>query len=114
MNMAFDLDTRIRSALGTGEKLPVAYIGGFDHPFKNQIRGRMASGISDFNFWSTSWMEFPYERNPILMNAYGFRYDIPTSEQIHAAYEASHDMPAYPLEGCVKNLGDVVVVKLGN
>jgi hypothetical protein len=114
MNMAFDLDARIRSVLGTDKKLPVAYIGGFDHPFKNQIRGRMASGISNFNYWSMSYMEHIINRNRIFMDAYGFRYNLPTLEQIHDAYEASHDMPAYPLKGCVKNLGDVIVVKLGD
>jgi hypothetical protein len=47
------------------------------------------------------------------MNALGFNYDLPTPEQIEEAYEASRDMPSYPKTGCVKNLGDVVVVKMG-
>jgi hypothetical protein len=49
-----------------------------------------------------------------FMNIFGFNYSLPTPDQMREAYEASGDMPAYPLEGCVKNLGDVVGVKMGD
>jgi hypothetical protein len=112
--MAFDIDARIRDVLGDDKKLPVAYIGKIKHPLENQTLFNIVEAMpSNFKAWSPAYKEFLIERARFSMTIFGFEYDVPTPEQIERAYEASRDMPSYPLEGCVKKLNDVVVVKMG-
>jgi hypothetical protein len=113
MTMAFDIDDRVRGVLGVGKKLPVAYIGKFDNPFRDQTMGILSGQIPVFNEWTPYYKDYLTNEVSAYMNILGFYYDLPTLEQIEEAYEASRDMPAYPLEGCVKNLGGVVVIKMG-
>jgi hypothetical protein len=113
MNIAFDINTRIQEALGAGKKLPVAYIGKLDHPFKDNALGALEGFFSVFTEWTPYYKAYLTSEASVYMNVLGFNYNLPTPLQVSEAYEASRDMPAYPLEGCVKNLGDVVVVKMG-
>ncbi len=45
--------------------------------------------------------------------ALGVTFKQPTSEQQKRALEESQTMPAFPADGSVKNMGDFVIVKLG-
>jgi hypothetical protein len=112
--IAFDLGARIRNIPGGDDKPAVAFIGNIRHPFDSQLFRANEMGRSTFESWSPTFMNHMTERVSFIMNIYGFYYNIPTPEQIQEAYEASRDMPAYPASGCVKNLGDVVVVKMGD
>jgi hypothetical protein len=112
--MAFDIDTRIRDVLENNRKLPVAYIGRINHPLKDQVLfNLMDFGMSNFDNWSPEYKDYMIMRARPFMGILGFHYDFPTPEQVERAYEASLDMPAYPANGCTKNLGDVVIVKMG-
>jgi hypothetical protein len=112
--IAFDLDERIREVLGESGKLPVVYVGNIEHPLQKQRFTIEMAGRSVFEWWTKDDISNQTLPHVIpFMNIYGFYYDVPTPEQLEHAYEASRDMPSYPLEGCVKNLGDLVVVKLG-
>jgi hypothetical protein len=111
---AFDINRRVSEVTESGEKLPLAFIGN-RHPFENQIfQSFDVTARSPFERWTFSDMNYQTNIAVSFMNMLGFRYDIPTPEQIQEAYEVSRDMPAYPASGCVKNLGDVVVVKMGD
>jgi hypothetical protein len=112
--ITFDLAARIRNIPGGEDKLPVAFIGNIKHPFDSQLFRANEVGRSNFEFWAPAYMGHTTGRASTMMRVYGFYYDIPTPEQIRKAYEASFDMPAYPASGCVKNLGDVIVVKMGD
>jgi hypothetical protein len=115
INIAFDINYRVQGVLGKGNSLPVAYIGNISHPLKNQRITIESSGRSSFEWWMPDNILNQTEVYTVkLMNILGFYYDLPTPDQIQQAYEASRDMPAYPLEGCVKNLGNVVVIKMGD
>jgi hypothetical protein len=110
---AFDINKRIDEITGTGEKPPLAFIGN-NHIFENQIFPAFdVTDRSPFERWTLSEMNYQTNMAVSFMNMLGFEYDVPTPEQIERAYEASRDMPSYPLEGCVQNLGDMVVVKMG-
>jgi hypothetical protein len=116
--IAFDLNSRIQNVLGGDAELPempVAYIGNINHPLKNQRFTIEMAGRSVFEWWTPSDMFTQTQFHVIsFMNIFGFNYSLPTPDQMREAYEASGGMPAYPLEGCVKNLGYVVVVKMGD
>jgi hypothetical protein len=113
--IAFNLDARIRDVLGDGKTLPVAYIGNMRNPFDNQIFRANEIGRSKFEAWVPSDILYQTkDAASYVMNMYGFHYDVPSLEQMQEAFEASRSMPAYPAAGAVKNLGDVVVVKMGD
>jgi hypothetical protein len=113
--IAFDLDARIREVLENDNRLPVAYIGNINHPFKPQRFTIEMAGRSVFEWWVPSDISNQTKYHVVqFMNLCGFHYDVPTPEQMRDAYEASRSMPAYPSAGSVKKLGDVVVVKLGD
>jgi hypothetical protein len=113
MNTAFDISALIREADKNDNAPKVAFIGNMRH-FKNQIFPAFdITARSPFERWSLGDMPYPTNIASMYMATLGFNYDIPTPEQIQEAYEASRDMPAYPAKGCVKNLGDVIVVKMG-
>ncbi|MDR2097437.1 MAG: glucosyltransferase domain-containing protein [Spirochaetaceae bacterium] len=113
--IAFDIGGRIEDVLENGEKLPVAYTGKFEHPLKNQaLLNSNDFGASNFLAWTPAYKTYLGARVRPFMGIHGFDYDEPSPEQVERAYEASLDMPAYPASGCVKNLGDVVVVKMGD
>jgi hypothetical protein len=114
--ITFDLDARIRNVISEDEKLPVAFINNMSHPFDSQLFWPKYDeiGHSTFLTWAPSNKEAMGNQLLPFMGVFGFHYGLPTPEQINKAYEASRDMPAYPLKGCVKNLGDVVVVKMGD
>jgi hypothetical protein len=112
--IAFDLDARIQNVLSDSHKLPVAYIGNINHPLKNQRFSIEMAGRSVFEWWTPADVFNQTEFHVIpFMNLLGFRYDLPTLEQMMESYNASLDIPAYPAEGCVKKLNDVVLVKMG-
>lgn len=114
MNVAFDISARIRESAKNDEAPRVAFIGNMRH-FKDRIFPAFdLPSRSPFERFSLGDMSYQTNIASIYMNTLGFYYDLPTPEQIEEAYEASGDMPAYPLEGCVKNLSDVVVVKMGD
>jgi hypothetical protein len=112
--IAFDLDARTRGILENGKKLPVVFIGNINHPFDRQIFRANEAGRSAFESWLPADKGFLSERVLTLMNVYGFTYDIPSPEQAERAYKLSRDMPSYPENGCMKNLGDVIVIKMGD
>jgi hypothetical protein len=112
--MAFDIGARIRDVLENGKKPPVAYIGKINHPLENQVLFNMMDfGASNFNSWSPNHKDYLTGRVRPFMGILGFNYGMPAPPQTERAYEASRDMPSYPENGCVKNLGDVIVVKIG-
>jgi hypothetical protein len=112
--MAFDINTRIQNILDDESKLPVAYIGKINHPLEKQVLFyAIEGGISNFMYWSAVYKDYLTTRVRQFMGACGFDYNMPTTEQIEEAYEASFDMPAYPAAGCVKKLDGVIVVKMG-
>jgi hypothetical protein len=111
---AFDISRRVSEVTESGEKLPLAFIGN-RHPFENQIFPSFdVTTRSAFERWSLDDMPFQTDMAILLLRVLGFYYDIPTPEQVEQAYKASRDMPAYPASGCVKNIGGVVVVKMGD
>jgi hypothetical protein len=113
--IAFDLDNRIREVLDETGKLPVVYVGNIEHPLKKQRFTIEMAGRSSFEWWTPGDISNQTLFHVIpFMDILGFNYDVPTPEQMQKAYEASLNMPAYPDEGCVKNIGDVVVVKMGD
>jgi hypothetical protein len=110
---AFDIDRRVSEVTEGSEKLPITFVGN-KHSFENQIFPAFdVTSRSPFERWTLDEMVYQTDWASMFMRMFGFNYDIPTPEQIQEAYEASRDMPAYPAKGCVKNLGDVVVVKMG-
>jgi hypothetical protein len=110
---AFDVSRRVSEVTESGEKLPLVFIGN-RHPFENQIFPSFdVTTRSVFERWSLADMPYQTDMVILFMQMLGFYYDIPTPLQVSEAYEASRDMPAYPEKGCVKNIGDVVVVKMG-
>lgn len=48
-----------------------------------------------------------------FMRAYGIECPYPSSEQIEEANEIAMSMKAYPYNGCVKDCGEYIIVKLG-
>lgn len=54
------------------------------------------------------------DRNAALLNIYGYPYRKATYEETIKAIELSYDLPNYPEEGYVSNLGEMIVVKLGD
>jgi hypothetical protein len=109
----FDINRRISEVTENGEKLPLVFIGN-RHPFENQIFPLFdVTARSVFERWSLDDMPYQTDMVILFMRMLGFNYDIPTPQQAERAYELSRDMPSYPENGCVKNLGDVIVVKMG-
>jgi hypothetical protein len=111
--IAFDLGGRIRGVLDENGKRPVVFVGNIEHPLRKQRFTMEMAGRSIFEWWTLRLMSEGSAHAIPFMNTYGFYYDYPSPEQIERAYEVSRDMPSYPENGCVKNLGDAIVVKMG-
>jgi len=103
----------IRNIIGD-ENLPIAIIGKYKTSEKfhaNFLQGEVI-GHSFFE-WGKDARE-AVERKLDFMRCLGINFKAPNDEQIERAiYEAAY-MPSYPNPGYVKNLPDMIVVKLSD
>ncbi len=97
--------------LGLGEvpNKPVVFLG-VHHPKDNKVSLR--GEVLGHSFWE--WDGDTIGRKMGFMKVLGYSYYMPSDEQIVYAKTLSASVPAYPAEGCVADLGEVVVVKLSD
>lgn len=109
-----DIGNRILS-IG-GEYKAVAFVG--DYPWQSVDFNRI-SGVTYpiINQSIIRWGENAFENgNRELIHFFvlnGYWIDEVNKKQFEEAKEIAYDLPEYPLEGCIRDEGDYIIVKLG-
>jgi hypothetical protein len=109
VHLAQDIDRMLISLQNNGKKLPVALVGRYQaKPLftANFLQGEVI-GHSNFEWDGTA-----NERGLAFMDVLGMHYERPDEASLNQAIEEAKSIPAYPAEGCVKRLPDLIVVKL--
>jgi hypothetical protein len=113
VRLSYELNDLITQVQPDNEKLPVALIGRYQTASRfhaNFLQGETL-GHSFFE-WDFSKPPNPTARGLAFMKSLGFYHDIPNGEQIDQAIKEVILMPAYPDPGCVRRVGDFIVVKI--
>ncbi len=93
------------------ENLPVVLCGYYESIYNVDYKVGEVSGTSIFGFGNNG--SFINGRGPILMKDLGYKIESTNDENLlKKCIDAEKEMASFPAEGSVKNLGDVVVVKL--
>jgi hypothetical protein len=114
VHLAQDIDRRLIPLQNNGKKLPVALVGRYQAKpvfTTNFLQGEV---IGHSNFEWTGTAEHTTERGLAFMDILGMYYERPSEASLNHAIEEAKSIPAYPAEGCVKRLPDVIVVKLSD
>jgi hypothetical protein len=113
VRLAYELNALITQVQPDNEKLPVALIG------KYQAASRFHSNFLQGDVLGHSFFEWdfpapssPTERGLTFMKSLGFYYDMPNTDQLDQAHKEAMLMPAYPDPGCVRRVGDFIVVRI--
>lgn len=117
-NLAYNIEQSIiEKTSDTGEiTKPVVFIGFYDCPKNNTFMGGEAVGASIFNiniylnprFFVSSLFSTQY------MQSLGIPITNGSEEQAIAARLEAQTMTIYPSEGSIRDMGDYVIVKLGD
>jgi hypothetical protein len=112
VRLVSDLNDLITQVQPDNEKLPVALIGKYQMAsifrtnfLQGEIIGHSVYGLAVEPSETTS-------RGLAFMKSLGFYHDMPNGEQIDQAIKEVILMPAYPDPGCVRRVGDFIVVKI--
>ncbi|MCL1931517.1 MAG: glucosyltransferase domain-containing protein [Treponema sp.] len=115
VRLAHELNDLITQVQPDNEKLPVALIGKYQTASRfhsNFLQGEVI-GHSFFE-WDFSKPSNPTGRGLAFMKSLGFYYDIPNGEQMDQAVKEVILMPSYPEPGCVRRVGDFIVVRISD
>jgi hypothetical protein len=115
VRLASDLNDLITQVQPDNEKLPVALIGRYQTASRfhsNFLQGEVI-GHSFFE-WDFPAPSSPTGRGLAFMKSLGFYYDMPDDEQLSQAHKEALMMPAYPNPGCVRRMGDFIVVRIAD
>jgi len=111
VRLAYDLNDLITQVQPENEKLPVALIGKYQTASRfhsNFLQGQVI-GHSFFE-----WDSNPTGRGLAFMKSLGFYYDVPNADQLDQAHKEAILMPSYPDPGCVRRVGDFIVVRISD
>jgi hypothetical protein len=114
VRLAYELDRCIITLQEDREKVPVACIGKYEPNFKtNFLRGNVL-GHSCFGWVSPTEVSESTTRGLAFMQSLGINYNRPDKDQMDQARIAAESMPSYPVEGSVKRLPGLIVVKFSD
>lgn len=115
--MAYRLEEKIieeTSVNGVIEK-PIALIGRYAHPSNNMLSEAEVPQLTDFEFGSGDIPRFFSDHWwPQYMNALGIPVSQASAEQFAAARIEAQTMTIFPSEGSIRDMGDYIIVKIGN
>ena len=109
-----EISSRIHEV--SGRQKPVAFVGTYSNQLNNAcLRGKMI-GVSIFNIDSGASPHYFFSSVRICENAkvMGYLIEHATEDQVIRARKEALNMPSWPMEGSVKDLGEFIVVKLSD
>lgn len=100
-------------ALGLEEPV-VVFVGSRPADLNESCLVGGSIGLSFFDIFYANEPYYYHSTVRILdfMRTQGFVYTMPTEEQVFTARQGCQDMPSWPQDGSVQQVGDVIVVKL--
>jgi len=116
--MAYRLEEKIieeTSVNGVIEK-PIALIGLYTHPTNNMLAQAEVPQLTTFAQYGPKNSEFIISNSWAIpyMNALGIPVSRASDEQITAARIEAQTMSIFPSKGSIRDVGDYIVVKIGN
>lgn len=96
----------INNKFGYTEK-PVIFLGELNEPFRSNYNSEI--GNSSIN-WSISAFKNYMSQTQKLFLEQGYKFNLPSSEQVKEATEIYKDMPRFPEEGSVKLVNDEYII----
>ena len=111
--LAQQIDLKIQKidSENQGESRPIAFIGRRQLPKSPIFLRGEAIGFSHFEFFADPFLESSLY-GVYFMQSLGMNYAHPDGNQMNLARIISREMPIFPKEGSVIDLGDFIVVKL--
>jgi hypothetical protein len=112
VRLAYELNDRIIQAKGGNGELPVAIIGKY-HTASRFKANYLPGETIGFSIFGTgrSRNEITF-RSLDFMKSLGINYEMPELYQMERAFRDAISMPYYPDSGCVKNMGNYIVIRL--
>jgi hypothetical protein len=111
VRLAYELNNLITHIQPANRKLPVAVVGKYSADSLFNANFLLGEVIGD-SLFSGRDIESTTEQSLAFMKSLGINYDMPNNIQLEQALKEVASMPAYPDQGCVKRIRNLIVVRV--
>jgi hypothetical protein len=110
--IAYDINDRIMRLNPDGKvDIPIAVVGRYETKVKSNYFVGVGLGHSFFAHPTKDYFELT-NRIRHFMQTLGINYNEPNREQMEKARKIAEDMPSYPARDSIRQLDDLMVIKL--
>jgi hypothetical protein len=119
VRLAYEFNNLILQVQPAGRMLPVVLFGRYQTAsrFHTNFLGGDTIGLSAFgihNLMGSIHGVTVTTHGLAFMRSLGLNYDMPDEDQFEQAFREAASMPSYPAPGCVRRMGDFIVVKISD